>query len=931
MALKGEIMKKLKYAFLQGISIIFVVLFILWCSDNPTANNEPDGGTQDVSVQKCTNSAQCKSGYECDPVKQICVQAKPDGGQVCNNNLDCVEPDTECINGKCVKVVDAISGDGGKDVEPLSDVSFYCDRDEDCKDTNKVCDLNSHNCVEKNRPVLFVDPQVINFGAVKFGQCAQRTFKVQNVGSADLRITMIDFESGTNPEPPLPPRFTLDIPVSIPATISAGNSIDVNVKYCQDDAIVDKGNILIISNDESKPQFKLPIVSSYKDSPDFAIVDEKDFNKKLWPPTANPYQYTVDIGNAQSGKEIKKRIYFTNLAGEAILEVSKLYLTKTTSSNNTFEMKIYNNIDSQTPVKTPIYDNPAEVYFIEVIFKCNEDKFDEASVITFQTNDTDIDNDTTPDDGSTTILIKAQCNYQGPKITLDKQRIDFDTVQVNSEKTEQIVAKNDGKVNLVITEASIENPGTSLSLLVNNQPVNPPLNVTPGGSITFTVKYAPKSIETVSTNLRIKSNDSIGNDNVAIPITAFAIDPTISVDNASIDFGTVLYDVLQNCQSDVKTINISNAGFGQLVISSIELTIGSSSDFVLSNIPNLPITLDSAQKISINATFIPSVGSQQNGQPTVRTGAISIKNSDRKSNFEVVIPLSGAGKTCCPARNNTSGSCTCGTGCLYSCLQDFYDLNGDLNAPDNSNGCEYGCVKTADPKEICDGKDNDCNGLTDEGNINTLCPPPLYATTVCDNGQCKISSCSTGYYDVDGDYSTGCECQADSNDLQGVGNTCEGALAIASEIVDSSQVFVDITGKIVPVSDEDWYRVVARDDIDADRRDGKDNFHFGVYFLSNPNNAYQIEIRENDCSNANVKCINDTVFEFSTDFRGDVVPGGPYEGENPCTVSCISNNFTTNCCNDNSRVYFIRVYRNPNAPYLCDTYTIRISNGLPLP
>jgi hypothetical protein len=377
--------------------------------------------------------------------------------------------------------------------------------------------------------------------------------------------------------------------------------------------------------------------------------------------------------------------------------------------------------------------------------------------------------------------------------------------------------------------------------------VNPPINVTPGGSITFSVKYAPKSIETVTTNLRIKSNDSLGNDNLAIPVTAFAIDPTISVDNTSIDFGTVLYDASQNCQSDMKTINISNAGFGQLIISSIDLTPGSSSDFVLQNVPNLPLTLDSAQKISINVVFVPSAGSQQNGQPTVRTGAISIKNSDRKSNFDVVIPLSGAGKTCCPSRNNASGSCTCGSGCLYSCLQDFYDLDGDLNAPDNSNGCEYGCVKTPNPTEVCDGKDNDCNGLTDEGSINILCPPPPYATTVCENGQCKISTCSTGYYDVDGVYSNGCECQADSNDLQGVGNTCEGALAIVSEIVDSSQVIVDITGNIVPFSDEDWYRVVARDDIDADRRDGKDNFHFAVYFLNNPNNAYKIEIRENYC------------------------------------------------------------------------------------
>ncbi|GEM_PF-2172611 len=917
-------------------ALVILISIISWqCSDNTAGSVDEDSGTSvDIGLQKCSNSAQCKSGYECDPIKKVCVPARPDGGEICKNDLDCNEPDTECINGKCVKIVDVISDvisdDGGRDAD-LSDVSLYCDEDTDCQDPDKICDLNTHQCVDKNRPIIFVDPQLINFGAVFFGQCSKRMFKIQNLGTADLRITMIDFESGTNPEPPLPPRFSMNIPIQIPGNIVPNSSIDVEVQYCQDDATPDKGNIIIISNDESRPQFKLSIVSAYKDSPDFAIVDENDFNNKLWPPSANPYQYTIDLGNADLGKEIKKKVYFTNMASEAILEISKLFITKTTASNNLFNMKIYNNIDTQTSVNAPIYDNPAEIYFAEIVFNCNEDKFDEASIITFNTNDSNIDNDLTPDDGTTTVLVKAQCNYQGPKLTLDKQQIDMGQVQVSNEKTEQIIAKNDGKVNLVISEAFIENPGNSLELLVNNQPVQVPVNITPGGSTTFTVKYSPKSIETIATKIIIKSNDSAGNDNLSIPLTAAAIDPTISVDNTSIDFGNILYDPSQNCASDVKTINISNAGFGPLVISSIDLTIGSSDDFKLSNLPNLPLTLDSAQKIAINVTFVPSVGSQQNGQPTLRTGAISIKNSDRKSNFDVTISLSGSGKTCCPSRENTSGVCTCGTGCLYSCLPDYYDLNGDLNYPDNSNGCEYSCVKTADPAEICDGKDNDCNGNTDEGSINVLCPPPPYSSTECSQGACIISACSSGYYDVDQIYSTGCECQADSNDLNGVGNTCEGSLAIQSEFVDSSQTYVDITGKIVPINDEDWYRVVARDDIDADRNNGGDNFHFAVYFLNNPDNAYQLEVRENDCNNANVKCINDTVFEWRTNFRSDVDPGGFYEGENPCTTSCVSNNLTTNCCNDNSKVYYIRIYRDPNAPYLCNSYTIRISNGVDIP
>ncbi|MGC8928111.1 MAG: hypothetical protein ACP5QK_09350 [Myxococcota bacterium] len=224
-------MKIIKNLLLISLVALFLFLF-LKCSDSASNNQDEDvQNLPDVSVQKCTNSAQCKSGYECDPIKKVCVPSRPDGGEICKNNLDCTEPDTECVNGKCVKVVDVSSFDGGRDVEP-TDISYYCNEDKDCNDENKICDLNLHQCVDKSRPILFVDPQVINFGAVFYGQCAKRTFKIQNVGSADLRISMIDFESGTNPEPPQNPRFTLSIPISIPGTIKAGSSIDVEVQYC---------------------------------------------------------------------------------------------------------------------------------------------------------------------------------------------------------------------------------------------------------------------------------------------------------------------------------------------------------------------------------------------------------------------------------------------------------------------------------------------------------------------------------------------------------------------------------------------------------------------------------------------------------------------------------------------------------------------------
>jgi len=66
----------------------------------------------------------------------------------------------------------------------------------------------------------------------------------------------------------------------------------------------------------------------------------------------------------------------------------------------------------------------------------------------------------------------------------------------------------------------------------------------------------------------------------------------------------------------------------------------------------------------------------------------------------------GACNVVCSAANADS-SCSAGV-CGYACKPGHYDL--DKKA---SDGCEYACTPTANPTEVCDGVDNDCNGLID--------------------------------------------------------------------------------------------------------------------------------------------------------------------------------------------------------------------------
>ena len=56
------------------------------------------------------------------------------------------------------------------------------------------------------------------------------------------------------------------------------------------------------------------------------------------------------------------------------------------------------------------------------------------------------------------------------------------------------------------------------------------------------------------------------------------------------------------------------------------------------------------------------------------------------------------------------GTPTCSPG---ACLPGYYDI--DPAKP----GCEYKCTPSSPPTEVCDGRDNDCNGTADDGSIGS--------------------------------------------------------------------------------------------------------------------------------------------------------------------------------------------------------------------
>jgi len=245
----------------------------------------------------------------------------------------------------------------------------------------------------------------------------------------------------------------------------------------------------------------------------------------------------------------------------------------------------------------------------------------------------------------------------------------------------------------------------------------------------------------------------------------------------------------------------------------------------------------------------------------------------------------GSGQSC-----NTGQSGICAAG-LTTCMSGSLTCNR-INNPST---------------EICDGFDNDCDAQIDEMDPNATCGAQNpgaggVGTWTCPVGACTVSSCQTGYANIDGAASNGCECVTDTN-----ANSC--ATAASTNVAVGATV--NFAGKIESAIGSDWFLVTF-----TDRPVGQ-TYHPKVELTDNAGGQYAMDVQSTCGTPAACAPLGDG--------------NNTESGVSVSTWEQVYSGYVSGdgCCSDNTAhvtSVYVRVYRkNGDAP-TCTSYTVTASN-----
>jgi hypothetical protein len=277
------------------------------------------------------------------------------------------------------------------------------------------------------------------------------------------------------------------------------------------------------------------------------------------------------------------------------------------------------------------------------------------------------------------------------------------------------------------------------------------------------------------------------------------------------------------------------------------------------------------------------------------SGAECKAPANAPAGVKVCMPLGGEACPCAPNRDKETRTCTKMSGSAV-CM--------GTETCDGKSGTFVGCDAPTPSAEVCDGKDNDCNGKADD------LPG---ATCSCSGPNCTIL-CNAGFthYPSDLPDAAGCPCAADSGEPT-KGATCATALGLSTlSDAGGGKTDLSISGTLSSDDDVDWFKIKIEDAAET----AKNSTHVRITFDANPDNEFVFQvIRGEDCTKeATAPTL--TSYDFCVDYQ----EAGP-KGMTPCGAE----DGKAHCDSNVGSVYLIGIKRSPMAAKkTCSKYTFKV-------